>query len=71
MKRRPQLEAPDPEARKRQIARELDAMVTAGQDVRGHPLLAQLRQRAPVMAARLAAGRSAYVDPFDPEEDTP
>jgi len=68
VKRRPQPEEPSPEARRRQLAHELDALVSAGQDVREHPLLAQLRRLAPVMAARLAAGRSAYVDPFDPED---
>jgi hypothetical protein len=70
MRPRAKPEAPNPEARKRQIAHELDALVAAGRDVRGHPLLAELSERAPVMAARLAAGRSAYVDPFNPE-DTP
>ena len=71
MKRRPQPEEPSPEARRRQLAHDLGALVSAGQDVRGHPLLEQLRRLAPVMADRLAGGLSAYVDPFNPEEDTP
>ena len=71
MRRRPQPEAPSPDARKRQLAHELDELVAAGHDVRGHPLLEQLRELAPVVAERLASGLSAYVDPFNPEEDTP
>jgi hypothetical protein len=65
MRRRPQPEEPSPEARRRQIAQELSALVAAGEDVRRHPLLGQL---SAVMVYRLAHGLSAYVDPFDPED---
>lgn len=68
MRRRPQPEAPSPEARKREIAAELSALVAAGEDVRRHPLFDELCGLSTVMAYRLAGGRSAYVDPFDPED---
>lgn len=69
MRRRPKPEAPSPEARKREIAAELSALVAAGEDVRRHPLFDELCGLSTVMAYRLAGGRSAYVDPFDGKEE--
>ena len=70
MRRRPQPEAPSPEARKHEIAAELSALVAAGEDVRQHHLLDELRGLDPESAEILAGGRPVYRNPFD-AEDTP
>ena len=70
MRRRPRPEQPTPEARRRQLVCALDGLVSAGEDVAGYHLLAELRGLDPESAEILASGRPVYRNPFD-AEDTP